>query len=114
MLAAVGRAPFGKTGDGDSVELFTLTNATGIEVRASSYGATLVSTRTPDREGRLADITLGFASIDGYLARSRFFGALVGRYANRIAGGRVAIDGQSYSLAVNSGTNHIHGGLKGF
>jgi aldose 1-epimerase len=114
MLAAVGRAPFGTTANGDAVELFTLTNATGIEVRASSYGATLVSIRTPDREGRFADITLGFDSIDGYLARSRFFGALVGRYANRIAGGRVAIDGQSYSLAVNSGTNHIHGGLKGF
>src|SRR5262245_14178430 len=114
MLAAVGRSPFGVTADGRAVEVFTLTNPTGIEVRASSYGATLVSIRTPDRRGTFADITLGFDSLDGYLARSRFFGALVGRYANRIAGGRFVIDGQTFQLAVNSGTNHIHGGLKGF
>jgi len=114
MLATAGRSPFGVTADGRAVEVFTLTNPTGIEVRASSYGATLVSIRTPDRRGTFADITLGFDSLDGYLTRSRFFGALVGRYANRIAGGRFVIDGQTFQLAVNSGTNHIHGGLKGF
>ena len=114
MLATVGRAPFGATADGHAVELFTLTNAAGIEVRAISYGAILVSIRTPDRTGRLADIALGFDSLDGYLTRSRFFGALVGRYGNRIANGRFAIDGKPFELAINSGTNHIHGGVKGF
>jgi aldose 1-epimerase len=114
MLASVGRLPFGATADGLPVELFTLTNAAGIEVRVASYGATLVSIRTPDRTGRPADITLGFDSLEPYLTRSRFFGALVGRYANRIAGGRFAIDGQTIQLPVNSGTNHIHGGVKGF
>ena len=79
--------------------MFTLTNPAGIEVRAASYGATLLSIRTPDRNGRLADIVLGFDSLDGYLGRSRYFGALVGRYGNRIASGRFVLDGQTIQLA---------------
>jgi len=106
--------PFGSTADGHPVELFTLTSPTGIEIRTISYGAILVSISTPDRSGRIADIALGFDSLDGYLTRSRYFGALVGRYGNRIAGGRFSLDGRTFELATNSGTNHIHGGVKGF
>jgi aldose 1-epimerase len=106
--------PFGATADGHPVELFTLTSPTGIEVRTISYGAILVSISTPDRTGRIADIALGFDSLDGYLTRSRYFGAVVGRYGNRIAGARFPLDGRTVELAINSGTNHIHGGVKGF
>jgi aldose 1-epimerase len=106
--------PFGATADGHPVELFTLTSPTGIEIRTTSYGAILVSISTPDRSGRIADIALGFDSLDGYLTRSRYFGAVVGRYGNRIAGGRFMLDGRTIQLATNSGANHIHGGVKGF
>src|SRR6185436_8308378 len=106
--------PFGATADGHPVELFTLTSPTGIEIRTTSYGAILVSIFTPDRSGRIADIALGFDSLDGYLTRSRYFGAVVGRYGNRIAGGRFMLDGRTIQLATNSGANHIHGGVKGF
>jgi aldose 1-epimerase len=106
--------PFGATADGHPVELFTLTSPTGIEIRTISYGAILVSISTPDRTGRIADIALGFDSLDGYLTRSRYFGAVVGRYGNRIAGGRFTLDGRTIKLATNSGANHIHGGVKGF
>jgi aldose 1-epimerase len=106
--------PFGATADGHPVELFTLTSPTGIEIRTISYGAILVSIRTPDRDDRFSDIALGFDTLDDYLTRSRYFGAVVGRYANRIAGGGFAIDGRTYQLGTNSGTNHIHGGVKGF
>jgi len=110
----VARAPFGHLADGRPVELFTLTNAHGIEVRAMTYGATITSIRTPDRNGRQADIVLGFDSLGGYLAGSPYFGAVVGRYANRIAGGRFTLDGVSYQLARNNGPNSLHGGIKGF
>jgi aldose 1-epimerase len=106
--------PFGATADGHPVELFTLTSPTGIEIRTISYGAILVSISTPDRTGRIADIALGFDSLDGYPTRSRYFGAVVGRYGNRIAGGRLTLDGRTIQLATNSGANHIHGGVKGF
>lgn len=79
-----------------------------------TYGAILVSIRTPDRSGRVADIALGFDSIDGYLTRSRYFGAVVGRYGNRIANGRFTIDGRTYQLPTNNGANHLHGGVHGF
>lgn len=115
MLAATaGRSPFGSMPEGATVDLFTLKNPAGMEVRAISYGAILVSIRTPDRTGRFADIALGFDALDDYLTRSRFFGALVGRYGNRIANGRFTIDGRPVQLATNSGTNHLHGGVKGF
>ena len=106
--------PFGATADGHPVELFTLTSPTGIEIRTITYGAILVSISTPDRTGRIADIALGFDSLDGYLTRSRYFGALVGRYGNRIAGGRFTVEDRTIQLATNSGTNHIHGGVTGF
>jgi aldose 1-epimerase len=105
---------FGTTADGKAVDLFTLTNAHGLEVRAMTYGATIVSLRVPDRKGSLDDIVLGYPSITGYLEKSPYFGAIVGRYGNRIARGRFTIDGTTYRLATNDGPNHLHGGLRGF
>ena len=114
LTASVTRAPFGATPDRAAVEIFTLTNPNGTEVRAISYGAILVSIRTRDRAGRLGDVTLGFDDLEGYLTRSRYFGAVVGRYGNRIANGRFTIDGRTFRLATNNGANHLHGGDKGF
>ena len=108
------RAPFGRTADGAAVELFTLRNDHGIEVQIVNYGAIITSIRTPDRDGRFADIVLGFDDLDGYINHPRFFGAVPGRYANRIAKGRFTIDGHTYTLATNNGANHLHGGVKGF
>ena len=107
------RAPFGRV-DGKDVFLYTLTNGHGMEVRAMSYGATIVSLRVPDRDGRSDDVVLGFDTIEGYLAVEPYFGAIVGRYGNRIAKGRFTLDGKTYQLATNNGPNHLHGGVKGF
>jgi aldose 1-epimerase len=107
-------ALFGRLPDGTDVGVFTLTNARGVEVRAISYGAIIVSIRTADRGGRLDDIVLGCDDLDGYLTRSRYFGAVVGRYGNRIANGRFTLDGKTYQLATNNAPNHLHGGVKGF
>lgn len=96
------------------MELFTLTNANGIEARVISYGATIVSLRVPDRQGRLDDIVLGHEALQGYLTASRYFGSVVGRYGNRIAKGRFTLDGKTYTLATNNGPNHLHGGVRGF
>ena len=112
--ATVVRAPFGVLPSGDSVHLFTLTNARGVELRVIDYGGLVISLKTKDRAGALADIVLGFDSLDGYLKSSPYFGALVGRYANRIAKGRFTLDGAAYTLAVNNGPNALHGGLRGF
>jgi len=111
---AVSRAPFGRTPDGTAVESFTLRNAHGIEVRAITYGAVIVSLRVPDRAGRLDDIVLGHDDLAGYLRQPSYFGAVVGRYGNRIAKGRFTLDGKTYTLATNNGPNHLHGGVKGF
>jgi aldose 1-epimerase len=105
---------FGLTEDGVAVESFTLKNANGMEVRAISYGARITNIRVPDRGGRLDDVVLGFDTIDGYLATNPYFGAVVGRYGNRIANGRFTLDGKAYQLATNNGKNHLHGGVKGF
>ena len=107
------REPFG-TVNGVNVEMLTLTNKNGIEVRAITYGGTITSIKTPDRKGALGDIVLGFNSIDGYMKDEPFFGAIIGRYGNRIAKGRFTIDGQEYVLATNNGPNHLHGGNRGF
>jgi len=113
-MPAVGRTPFGNLPDGSAVELFTLTNRTGMEVRTIPYGAVIVSIKVPDRNGRLDDVVLGFAALDGYLQNNPYFGAVVGRYGNRIAKGRFSLDGTTYQLATNNGPNHLHGGVKGF
>jgi aldose 1-epimerase len=108
------RAPFGAMPDGAKVEVFTLTNAAGMEVRTIPYGAIIVSIRVPDRNGKMDDVVMGHDTLDKYFTASRFFGAVVGRYGNRIAKGKFSIDGTEYTLAVNNGPNHLHGGVKGF
>jgi aldose 1-epimerase len=99
--------------DGAGVELFRLVNGS-VELRTIPYGAVIVSLTARDREGRAADLVLGFDRFDDYLTRSRYFGAVVGRYANRIGKGRFTLDGRSYTLATNNGPNHLHGGVTGF
>ena len=113
-MSSVSKAPYGVLPSGDSVHVFTLTNANGIELRAITYGGIVVSLRTPDRQGTLADIVLGFDDLDGYVKSSPYFGSITGRYANRIARGRFSVDGAPYQLAVNNGLNALHGGLRGF
>jgi aldose 1-epimerase len=112
--AGVTRAAFGKTGDGQAVEVFTLTNKARVEIRAISYGAIITSIRVPDRNRAVADVALGFDTIDGYLRDHPFFGAVVGRYGNRIGKARFSLDGRTYTLAANNGPNHLHGGVRGF
>ncbi|HEY3287482.1 MAG TPA: aldose epimerase family protein [Gemmatimonadaceae bacterium] len=113
-VAAMTRAPFGTAPGGEAVDLITLTNAHGVELRAMTYGAIIVSLRVPDRTGQLGDVVLGYDSLAGYVKSSPYFGAVVGRYGNRIAKGKFALDGKTYTLAVNNGPNALHGGLKGF
>ena len=112
--AGVRREAFGKTGDGTPVEAFTLTNKAGVEIKAISYGAIITSIRVPDRTGAMADVALGFDTLDGYLKEHPYFGAVVGRYGNRIGKARFTLDGQTYKLAANNGPNHLHGGVRGF
>jgi aldose 1-epimerase len=113
-LPRVTRAAFGQAADGQSVEQFTFVNSHGVQVRAMTYGATITSIRTPDLTGRFDDIVLGFDSLSGYIAKSPYFGAVVGRYANRIAKGQFTLDGVTYHLAKNNGPNALHGGVRGF
>jgi aldose 1-epimerase len=110
----VARQPFGQTSDGTPVEMFVLTNRQGVQVRAITYGGIITSLRVPDRAGTMADVVHGFDSIEGYLKGHPYFGSIVGRYGNRIARGQFSLGGQTYTLAVNNGPNHLHGGLKGF
>ena len=110
----VRKETFGKTADGKPVDLYTLTNSNGLEVRAMTYGGIIVSMRVPDRKGKLADVVLGHDDFDGYLVNPPYFGAIVGRYANRIANGTFTLDGVKYTLPKNDGQNTLHGGLIGF
>src|SRR6266542_2946130 len=110
----VTHAPFGKTADGKPVEIYTLTNANGVEVKAMTYGCIITSLKVPDRAGTFANIVLGYDTFDGYLKDSPYFGAVVGRYGNRIAKGQFTLNGKTYKLATNNGPNHLHGGNKGF
>ena len=112
--ARINRTPFGNLLSGQEVSMFTLINTNGIELHVMDYGGIITSLKTPDRHGVLADIVLGYDNITGYLTSSPYFGAIVGRYANRIANGRFALDGKTYTLAVNNGRNSLHGGLVGF
>lgn len=108
------KTPYGKSKDGTEVSLFTCTNQNGLVMKVMTYGATVVSMETPDKAGKLANIQLGFPTLEGYLQRHPYFGSTVGRYGNRIAKGKFSIDGKEYTLATNNGPNHLHGGLKGF
>ena len=109
---------FGQTPDGLTAHLFRLENATGFHVEISEYGGTIVRLLAPDRHGKLKDVVLGFDTVEEYVAHSPYFGCVVGRYGNRIAGGRFALDGQTYLLAKNNHPGgmpcHLHGGARGF
>jgi aldose 1-epimerase len=106
--------PFGKTPDGQEITKYTLTGAGALEVAVINYGAIVTSILTPDAKGTLGDVVHGFDNLDGYLKGHPYFGAIVGRYGNRIAKGRFTLNGKTYKLATNNGANSLHGGLKGF
>src|SRR5712692_1560099 len=105
---------FGKTPDGQAVDLYVLTNKTGAEACITNYGGAVVSLKVPDRNGKLADVVLGYDNADGYVNDKSYFGAIVGRYGNRIAHAQFVLDGKTYTLAKNNGENSLHGGIKGF
>jgi len=105
---------FGNMPDGRQVDLYTLTNAYGVRARIMTYGAIVVSLEVPDRNGKMGDVVLGFDTLEEYLKGHPYFGAIVGRYGNRIGKGRFTLNGVEYKLATNNGENHLHGGIKGF
>ena len=112
--AIADRAPFGKLADGTPIEVVTLRNAHGISARIITYGATLQSLIGPDRRGKPADIALGYDDLSGYVEHPNYFGATIGRFANRIGGAHFTLDGKTYALALNDKPNSLHGGLVGF
>lgn len=112
-VTAVTKQAFGEA-DGKPVSLFTLTNKNGVQVKITNYGGIVTSWVVPDKSGGKSNIVLGFDSLSGYLAKPPYFGALVGRYGNRIAKGKFKIGDSTYTLAINNGKNALHGGLKGF
>src|SRR5260370_21386844 len=114
MWSSVQKSAFGKTPEGTEVELYTLTNQKGMVAKVITYGAILTELRVPDRLGKVGNVVLGFDNLDQYVKGSPFFGATAGRAANRRAKGRFMFDGKEYTLAVNNGPNHLHGGIKGF
>jgi len=105
---------FGKTSSGEEVPLYTMRNANGVEVAVTSFGGRIVAIRVPDRSGKMSDVVLGFDHLEGYLAKNPYFGAIVGRYGNRIGKARFTLDGKEYTLARNDRDNHLHGGEIGF
>lgn len=114
MKTAVTKQPFGKLADGEAVAIYTLKSAT-VEARLTSFGARIVSISTPDKTGKMADIALGYSTLDGYVADTKtYVGSVPGRYANRIAHGRFSLDGHTYTLPKNNGENTLHGGTVGF
>jgi len=107
-------APFGRSASGEEVMLYTLANTRGTLVKITPFGGIITSIIVPDRDGRMGDIVLGFDDLSGYTDKVPYFGAIIGRYGNRIAGGRFSLDGRTFSLACNNGPNHLHGGIRGF
>ncbi len=114
QTAEITQKPFGQTKDGVQVYLFTLRNHRGAEVQICNYGGIVTSFKVPDRHGKMGDVVLGYDNLDGYLKDSPYFGALIGRYGNRIARGKFTLNGHQYTLATNNYPNALHGGLKGF
>ncbi|MDP2933453.1 MAG: aldose epimerase family protein [bacterium] len=111
---AVEKGTFGKLSQNKDIEFFVLKNKTGIEARLISFGAALVSLKVPDKNGKFADIVLGYDDLAGYMNDKCYFGCTVGRFANRIANAKFTLDGREYKLIANDGKNHLHGGIKGF
>jgi aldose 1-epimerase len=112
--APVTKSSFGTLADGTAVDLYTLTNANGMEMRVTNYGGIIVSLKVPDRTGTLGDVVLGYNRLEDYVKDTPYFGAIVGRYGNRIGGAKFTLDGKTYQLTANDGVNTLHGGLKGF
>ncbi len=108
------KKPFGKTPDGQPVDLYVLSNKNGVEAAITNYGGAVVSLKVPDRNGKFGDVVLGYDSLDGYVNDKSYFGAIVGRYGNRIGHAQFSLDGTTYTLAKNNGENSLHGGIKGF
>lgn len=108
------KSSFGKTASGEPVDLYLLTNKNGVEAAISTYGGAVVSLKVPDRRGTLEDVVLGYDTLEGYEKDKVYFGAIVGRYANRIAHAEFTLDGETYTLAKNNGENTLHGGIRGF
>jgi aldose 1-epimerase len=113
-MSKIDTVVFGKLPDGQTVNLYTLRNKNGVEIKITNYGGIITHWTAPDRDGVFEDIVLGYDTLGGYLKATPYFGALVGRYGNRIAKGKFVLDGQTYTLATNNGPNHLHGGLVGF
>ena len=109
----ISQRTFGVTGEGREVILYTLANGAGMSVEVMNYGGIIRAIEVPDRNGQQTDITLGFDTLEPYLGRHPFFGALVGRFANRIGKARFSLDGNEIQLAQNNGENHLHGGIRG-
>ncbi len=112
--SSIVQSDFGNLIDGQKASLFTLTNQNGMKVSITNYGGIIVSVLVPDKNGVLGDVVLGYDSLNHYAATNPYFGAIIGRYGNRIAKGKFTIDGKAYTLATNNGQNHLHGGIKGF
>jgi aldose 1-epimerase len=110
----VKKLPFGKLADGTQIHLYVLTNKNGMQVSITNFGARVVSIKVPDRNGKLGDVALGYDSVKGYVHDTTYFGAIVGRFANRIAKGRFKLNGVTYQLPINDGPNSLHGGKIGF
>ena len=111
---AIAKEAFEKTTEGKAVEVYTLTNSHGLEVRVMNFGGIVLSLRVPDRNGKLDDVVLGFDSLEPYFTNNPHFGSIIGRYANRIANGKFTLDRVEYTLPKNDGPNTLHGGVKGF
>lgn len=114
MQASITSAPFGVLPDGRAATLYTLTNRNGLVVRITDFGGIITEIHTPDRDGNFADIALGYDSVQPYVNDSPYFGALIGRYGNRLCEGLFTLDGVTYQLPVNNGKNHLHGGEGGY
>ena len=114
QVLKIDKIQFGETMDGTDVDQFILSNNSGMEIRIITYGGIITSWTAPDKNGNYKDIVLGYNTLAEYEAETPYFGALIGRYVNRIAKGKFSLDNQKYTLAVNNGVNHLHGGLKGF
>ena len=114
MSATITKAAFGQTKEGEAADLYTLTNSNGMIVQITNYGGIVTSIIVPDKDGNMEDVVLGFDNLDQYLEEHPYFGALIGRYGNRIAKGKFSLDGQDYNLAINNIGNHLHGGIQGF
>lgn len=110
----ISQASFGVTGDGAAVDIYTLRNPNGVQVRLTNYGGIVTSWMVPDRQGKPGDVVLGYDTLDGYLKASPYFGCLVGRCGNRIAKGRFTLNGVTRRLAINNPPNSLHGGLLRF